>query len=221
MSLGSRALALTAIAALLAPCARATDDPNTVCAATPPPQPAAWVAHLAEVNKSLGVPPDYPERHNLVPLPEAQHLVEVPRDVYGRKVRMVPPAAAALEKMFAAAKRDGIKLETVSGFRSVDYQVGLVRRKLKRGMSIEKALSINAVPGYSEHQTGCAIDLTASGAPTLEAGFADSKAFAWLERNAADYGFHLSFPPGNRYGYEYEPWHWRYVAPSPAKNASR
>jgi D-alanyl-D-alanine carboxypeptidase len=136
---------------------------------------------------------------------------------------MVVPAAVALKAMFAAAARDGVKLETVSGFRSMAYQTHLVREKLKRGMTIQKALTINAVPGYSEHQTGCAIDLTTPGVPAADASFAKSKAFTWLQKHAATFGFHLSFPPGNPYGYEYEPWHWRYIAveaPAPASAPS-
>src|SRR5574337_864698 len=109
-------------------------------------------------------------------------------------------AAAALKAMFAAAARDGVKLETVSGFRSMDYQTVLIRRKLKKGMTIGKAISINAVPGYSEHQTGCAVDLTTPGVPAADGSFANSKAFAWMQHHAARYGFHLSFPPGNKYG---------------------
>ena len=192
-----------------------------LCPATPPPQPAAWVAHIAEVNHGLGIPPDYAAKHNLLPQPEAKQLVQVPRDVYGRKVEMVAPAANALKAMFAAAARDGVKLQTVSGFRSMNYQTGLIRRKLKSGMTIQKALSINAVPGYSEHQTGCAVDLTTPGVPAADASFGKSKAFAWLQQHGAEYGFHLSFPPGNQYGYEYEPWHWRYVAGSAPANAPK
>lgn len=208
---------LTIVATSLAPRAHAAEP---TCPATPPPQPAAWVAHIAEVNHGLGVPPDYAAKHNLLPQPEARDLVQVPRDVYGRKVEMVAPAADALKAMFAAAARDGVKLETVSGFRSMDYQTGLIRRKLKKGMTIGKALSINAVPGYSEHQTGCAVDLTTPGVPAADGSFGQSKAFAWLQKHGAEYGFHLSFPPGNRYGYEYEPWHWRYIADSAAAGAS-
>jgi D-alanyl-D-alanine carboxypeptidase len=199
---------------LFAPAALAAAPAAPLCPATPPAQPAAYVAHILEVNRGLGVPPDYAARHHLRPQPEATDLVQVPRDVYGRKVEMVAPAAAALKRMFAAAKRDGIKLETVSGFRSIAYQTHLVREKLKRGMTIQKALSINAVPGYSEHQTGCAIDLTAPGVPAADGSFAKSKAFAWLQQHGAQFGFHLSFPRGNKYGYEYEPWHWRYIAGS-------
>ncbi len=169
----------------------------------------------------MSIPPDYAAKHNLLPQPEAKQLVQVPRDVYGRKVEMVAPAANALKAMFAAAARDGVKLETVSGFRSMNYQTGLIRRKLKSGMTIQKALSMNAMPGYSEHQTGCAVDLTTPGVPAADASFGKSKAFAWLQQHGAEYGFHLSFPPGNKYGYEYEPWHWRYVAGSAPANAPK
>ncbi|HEX5352768.1 MAG TPA: M15 family metallopeptidase [Rhodanobacteraceae bacterium] len=212
-----------AFAAILIPTAlfAAIPGQSALCPATPPPQPAAYVAHIREVNRGLGVPSDYAARHHLLPQPEAKVLVQVPRDVYGRKVEMVAPAAAALKRMFAAAARDGIKLETVSGFRSMAYQTHLVREKLKRGMTIRKALSINAVPGYSEHQTGCAVDLTTPGVPAADGSFAKSKAFTWLQQHGAGYGFHLSFPPGNQYGYEYEPWHWRYVAGSATGTASR
>jgi zinc D-Ala-D-Ala carboxypeptidase len=209
-----RSAHLAALVAATLPLASVAIAAEPLCPATWPSQPAAWVAHINEVNRGLGIPPDYAARHNLVPLPEGKHLVQAPRDVYGRKVEMVAPAAAALKRMFAAAARDGIKLETVSGFRSVAYQTHLVREKLQRGMSIEKALKINAVPGYSEHQTGCAIDLTTSGVPAADVSFGDSKAFRWMQKHAAEYGFHLSFPRGNEYGYEYEPWHWRYIAGS-------
>lgn len=213
------AFALPATALLLAtPFAHAA---NVQCSEPAPPQPAAWIAHIEEVNRGLGIPADYAARHHLTPQPEARNLTQVPRDVYGRKVEMVAPAAAALKQMFAAAARDGVKLETVSGFRSVSYQAGLVRRKLKGGMSIQKALSINAVPGYSEHQTGCAIDLTTPGVPAADGSFGKSKAFTWLQAHGAKFGFHLSFPPGNPYGYEYEPWHWRYIAGSTAGAATR
>ena len=199
------------IAAAL-PAAHDAKAPAPQCPATWPSQPVAWVAHIEEVNRGLGIPPDYAAKHNLMPLPEGKDLVQAPPDVYGRKVEMVAPAAAALKRMFAAAARDGVKLQTVSGFRSMNYQTGLIRRKLKKGMTIQKALSINAVPGYSEHQTGCAVDLTTPGVPAADGSFAKSKAFIWLQQHGATFGFHLSFPPGNQYGYEYEPWHWRYIA---------
>lgn len=216
MHLASRTcLALLASSVLLPAIAAAAPAAGTMlCPATPAPLPAAQVAHIQQVNRALGIPDDYAAKHHLLPQPQPTGLVEVPRDVYGRKVKMVPPAAAALKRMFAAAARDKVKLQTVSAYRSMDYQTGLIRRKLKRGMSITEALKINAVPGYSEHQSGCAIDLTTPGVPAADASFGKSKAFTWLQQHASEFGFHLSFPPGNKYGYEYEPWHWRYIAGS-------
>lgn len=210
-----RFLALPLAACLATPLAVAAAPTAPPCPATPPPLPAARVAHINEVNHgALGIPMDYAARHHLRAQPQARDLVPVPRDVYGRKVEMAAPAAAALKRMFAAAARDGVKLQTVSGYRSMAYQTHLVREKLKRGMSIQQALAINAVPGYSEHQTGCAIDLTTPGVPAADKSFENSKAFAWMQRHAAAFGFHLSFPRDNKYGYEYEPWHWRYIAGS-------
>lgn len=214
-------LASLAVLAAVLPVAPTALAAEPLCPATWPAQPAATVAHINEVNRGLGIPVDYAAKHNLVPLPEGKDLVQVPRDVYGRKVEMVAPAAAALKRMFAAAAHDGVKLETVSGFRSINYQTGLIRRKLAAGMGIQKALTINAVPGYSEHQTGCAVDLTTPGVPAADGSFDKSKAFTWMQQHAATYGFHLSFPPGNKYGYEYEPWHWRYVAAGASATAAR
>ncbi|HEX7325436.1 MAG TPA: M15 family metallopeptidase [Rhodanobacteraceae bacterium] len=215
---------LTSLAVLLAaagaaPAAWAAAAP--LCTATPPPESAAYVAHITEVNYGkLGIPRDYAAEHHLHIQPLARDLVRIPNDVYGRKQYMVAPAAAALKRMFAAAAHNGIKLEPVSAYRSIAYQTHLVQAKLNRHMTILQALKINAVPGYSEHQTGCAIDLTTPGYPGAETSFDKSKAFAWLKLNAATYGFHMPYPPGNGQGYEYEPWHWRYIAGSaPAPTA--
>src|SRR5690242_21678790 len=79
------------IAAAL-PAAHAAKAPAPQCPATWPSQPAAWVAHIEEVNRGLGIPPDYAAKHNLVPLPEGKDLTQAPPDVYGRKVEMVAPA---------------------------------------------------------------------------------------------------------------------------------
>ena len=97
-------------------------------------------------------------------------------------------------------------------FRSIDRQTEIVREKLARGISLATILSASAPPGYSEHHTGRAVDITTDGVAPFELEFADTPAFRWLSRNAARFGFVLSFPPGNRYGYQYEPWHWCYKA---------
>ena len=159
----------------------------------------------------LGISADLIEARNL-PLcaePEALEVAEVGDD--GREYRLTPAAAAAWRKMKAAAAADGVVLKLISAFRSVDRQVEILREKLADGQTVEEILSASAPPGYSEHHTGRAIDIDTDGVAPLEIEFERTPAFAWLSRNAARFGFVLSFPEGNRYGYQYEPWHWFYT----------
>ncbi|MHB8448721.1 MAG: D-alanyl-D-alanine carboxypeptidase family protein, partial [Rudaea sp.] len=83
-----------------------------------------------------------------------------------------------------------------------------LRRKLERGQSMEQILRVSAAPGYSEHHSGRALDITASGFRALEEEFENSPAFAWLKKNSRRFGFHLSYPRRNRHGIAYEPWHY-------------
>jgi D-alanyl-D-alanine carboxypeptidase len=113
--------------------------------------------------------------------------------------------------MRRAARHDGVELLVVSAFRSVEYQADVIRRKLEAGRAIDDILCANAAPGYSEHHTGRALDLATSGCPPLEETFELTPAFAWLEANAARFGYRLSYPRGNPWGIVYEPWHWAWV----------
>jgi D-alanyl-D-alanine carboxypeptidase len=99
-------------------------------------------------------------------------------------------------------------LQVVSAYRSTEYQLGILRRKLERGQTIEEILRVSAAPGYSEHHSGRALDITTPGFAALEEEFEQSPAFAWLGANAARFGFRLSYPRGNRHGIAFEPWHW-------------
>ncbi|HET8898269.1 MAG TPA: M15 family metallopeptidase [Rhodanobacteraceae bacterium] len=181
----------------------------------------AYRARIDAIGRALGIPPDYALRHRMRLYPEQSNLRDGGRDVYGRRLRLAPDALAALTRLIAAAGRDHIRLQAVSGYRSVHHQRALLEAKLARGMPLDDALAINAAPGYSEHQTGCAVDLTTPGVPAADGRFARSKAYRWLLQHAGDYGFQLSYPPGNAYGIEFEPWHWRYrPALAPAGVAS-
>lgn len=71
---------------------------------------------------------------------------------------------------------DGVAVRIVSAFRSVDRQAEIVRDKLARGLSLEAILCVSAPPGYSEHHSGRAVDVTTEGMPPLEVEFEDS---AW------------------------------------------
>lgn len=163
---------------------------------------------VTAVNRSLGVPPEYGLLTRLPLQPEARRLVSIGPDIYDREQRLIPPAAEAWRSMVAGAARDGVELQLVSAFRSVGYQEGLVRRKLDRGQPIGEILRVSAAPGYSEHHTGRAVDVTTPGFAVLEEEFERSDAFTWLNRRAAEFGFAMSYPRDNPHGVIYEPWHW-------------
>ena len=126
----------------------------------------------------------------------------------GKVVRLAPAAAAAWWRMHAAAARDGVELLALSGFRSVQRQTAIVRAKLAAGKTIAEILRFVAAPGCSEHHTGRALDIGSPEELELEAKFERTAAFRWLRRRAGEFGFHLSYPRGNRHGFGYEPWHW-------------
>lgn len=192
----------------------ATPSTTVECSSAARAPSPAYAARIAAMDRELGIPPGYGTSHGLTLVPEPAALAVAGKDLRGRTVLLAPDAAAALKRMTAAAARDGVTLQIVSGFRSAAYQTGLLRAKLNRGMSIDTALSINTPPGYSQHQSGCAVDLATPHSPAADQSFARTAAYAWLNKHAGEYGFHLSYPQGNANGIEFEPWHWSYVAPA-------
>ncbi|MBI2306670.1 MAG: M15 family metallopeptidase [Rhodocyclales bacterium] len=136
----------------------------------------------------------------------ALEVAEVGAD--GRDHLLDPLAAEAWRSLRAAALADGIDLFIVSAFRSIARQAEIVRRKIEAGAAVESILAVCAPPGFSEHHTGRAIDLSTSGSRALEVEFDQTPAYAWLTEHAAEFGYHLSYPIGNHLGYQYEPWHW-------------
>lgn len=162
---------------------------------------------------SLQIPLGMIASRSLVLHSEAQELVLAETGDNGRQHLLVPAAAEGWRALRAAALAEGIELRIVSAFRSVERQAEIVRAKLARGLSLEDILCVSAPPGYSEHHSGRAVDVTSAGLPPLEVEFEDSPAFRWLSANARRFGFFLSFPRQNRFGFAYEPWHWCF-APS-------
>ncbi len=183
----------------------------------PAPDPAR--ERVAALLRELDIPADYPAHFSLEFHPETADLVDAGPDVYGRRQQLTPAAAKAWRAMKAAAARDGIQLDLVSGFRSVGYQYDLIRRKRAQGRTIESILRANTPPGYSQHHTGRAIDVTTPGTPVLEESFEKTPAFAWLRTHAARFGFELSYPRDNPQGVMYEPWHWFFTESAPATAA--
>lgn len=157
---------------------------------------------------SLGISLDTIAARSLVPYSEATELVVAETGADGRQHRLVPSAARAWGSLREAAHADSVEIRIVSAFRSVERQAEIVRAKLARGLSIEEILSVSAPPGYSEHHSGRAVDVTTAGVRPLELEFEGTGAFAWLCRHAERFGFLLSYPKQNQYGYSYEPWHW-------------
>ncbi len=161
-----------------------------------------------ELFADLGIPSDYGRQPRRPQFAEATNLVDAEPNIVGTMQQLTPNTAAAWLEMKQAAAEVGVPLLLVSGFRSVRHQADIIRRKLAAGQPIETILAVNAAPGFSEHHTGRAIDIATPGTRPLTAEFDRSPAFAWLQENAASFGFRMPYGRGNRFGFEYEPWHW-------------
>lgn len=150
-------------------------------------------------------------RNVLPPQPEAESLVTagIAPDS-GAEVRLTPEAAGAWSALRSAAAAEGVTLWALSGFRSVARQAEIIAAKRAAGLSDEEIFSVIAPAGHSEHHTGRALDIGCPESHELDSSFAETAAFAWLQKNAGRFGFRLSYPPENRFGIRYEPWHWCY-----------
>ncbi len=120
---------------------------------------------------------------------------------------------ADIVKMFADAKLANLDLIMNSGFRSSKLQSFYYNNYVKNSGEAA-ANKFSAKPGYSEHQTGLAFDISyANRKCYLEICFAETEAGMWLAAHAHEYGFILRYPNGKETitGYQFEPWHFRYV----------
>ncbi len=130
------------------------------------------------------------------------------------RVRLRSSAARKFVEMSEAARREGIILSALSGYRTVEEQEYLFFEiKAERSQMATQRAEVSAPPGFSEHHTGYAIDIGDGKVPAanLSPDFENTPAFQWLEANAPRFNFELSFPRGNPQGIQYEPWHWRFV----------
>lgn len=159
---------------------------------------------------ALGLDEGYGDHVGLSLVAEPATLVFADYDRYRRPLWLRADAARAWLQLRAAAARDGVVLESISGYRSHDYQLGIFERKLARGQTVDQILTVNAAPGYSEHHGGCALDIGTPGEPPAEESFEATAAFAWMQSHAGDFGFVMSYPRNNPHGIVYEPWHWCY-----------
>ena len=118
----------------------------------------------------------------------------------------------SLLNMRKEARKDGIYLVFLSGYRSINLQKEIFYSlKSFRNQEAAERARVSAPPGYSEHSTGFAIDIgdATQRETDFETEFENTATFRWLKKNAAKFHFKLSFNKNNKY-IDYEPWHWRY-----------
>jgi D-alanyl-D-alanine carboxypeptidase len=136
-----------------------------------------------------------------------------------RGYQVATPAAAPLARLLDAADRAGVPLKIASAFRSYGYQEE-VHSHLVATEGLQAADAISARPGYSEHQTGLAVDLQPlDGTCALQACFAGTGAGRWLTGHAWTFGFVVRYTQANSHvtGYSPETWHFRYVGSALAR----
>lgn len=140
----------------------------------------------------------------------------------GEPVLIRAEAAAAAEHMFAAAAAEGVSINVKSSYRSFAVQVQLYNSYVAE-KGVAAADTTSARPGYSEHQTGLAIDIGDGNAGTacdFNSCFADTAAAKWVAAHGAEYGFVVRYQPGteSETGYLPEPWHLRYLGIAVARD---
>ena len=133
---------------------------------------------------------------------------------YVMSAKIIP----SLTAMFNAAAAAGMPLSITSSYRSYSNQVATYNNWVAVNGSTAAADTVSARPGYSEHQTGFAVDLAAGGC-SLEC-FLNSAQYTWLSEHAAEYGFIQRYPLGltSITGYSDEAWHYRYIGAAAAQD---
>lgn len=163
---------------------------------------------LVLVNKQYDLSSDYIPADLTVP--EVNFVKEIGADE--KKMKWI--AATALENMFTAASSEGVELYCESGYRSYESQKEIYERTKKENGDAY-ASKYSALPGHSEHQTGLCMDITNINHidDANDKALGESKEGIWLRDHAHLYGFILRYPQGRTdvTGYNYEPWHFRYV----------
>jgi D-alanyl-D-alanine carboxypeptidase len=152
------------------------------------------------VDKQHGLPGGY-EPDDLVELAGPSYQVS------RTGLRLRAAAAEALETTAAAARAGGVTLTASSAYRSYDYQAEVYARNVRESGQ-ETADRESSRPGYSQHQTGLAVDFG-----SITDAFAQTPAGRWMLANGGRFGWSLSFPDGYEAatGYRWESWHYRYV----------
>ncbi len=173
------------------------------------------VDYLVFVNKTHKLPDDYEAKLPLITV----------KNSFGKEFQIEPETYRHFEQLRAAVKQKGIQIELDSVYRSVARQKEIVAEFTQK-YGADYVKQYVAVPGYSEHHTGLAVDicLVVDGKiiDDNDEMIAQKEIFAQIHPLLAEYGFILRYPQGreNITGYSYEPWHFRYVGIETAKKIS-
>ena len=145
-----------------------------------------------------------------------ENLQTVDKKYSSKTLQLVDYAKEAFEELSEAASKENYTVLAMSSYRSYQYQYNLYNRYVNTD-GIEAADTYSARPGYSEHQTGLAVDVY-NGKEDFT-NFEKTKEYNWMQDNAYKFGFILRFPKDKvlETGYQYESWHYRYVGKEIAK----
>ncbi|MGL4796631.1 MAG: M15 family metallopeptidase [Paraclostridium sp.] len=144
----------------------------------------------------------------------------LPKDFIPNEGNLEAEVTEAFTEMKEDAKKDGLVINIRSGYRNYDIQQQLYNDYVRRDGE-ENAKRYSAVPGFSEHQTGLAIDITTEDRVTsIGPWFDETPQAKWIYENAYKYGFILRYPEGKEHitGYKAESWHYRYIGKEHSKN---
>lgn len=159
------------------------------------------------VNKKRPLPDNYVPEKLTVP------AVTLRLSSNSEQMQIRSDVAPEVEKLFEAASQENHSLMLASGFRSKQYQTQLYNGYVQTDGQAA-ADKFSAKPGTSEHQTGMAFDVCqANSNCDLVQSFGDTPTGKWVAEHAHEYGFVVRYLKGKEVvtGYEYEPWHLRYV----------
>tara|TARA_B100001057_G_scaffold435639_1_gene466106 strand:- start:91 stop:768 length:678 start_codon:yes stop_codon:yes gene_type:complete len=141
---------------------------------------------------------------------------------------LLPEAYLKFKQMQNDAKKEGVEIEIVSGYRSYQKQKDIWNNKYNKNFengilgikNINRIIQYSTLPGTSRHHWGTDIDIidkrfVPKGDLLLEKNYAEngiySQLFSWMRKNSKKYGFYLVYDDSpKRKGFKFEPWHYSY-----------
>lgn len=174
------------------------------------------LGYLILVNKTHGLGKSYKPK-------DLKSVKYVCRDRPEAYQKLRKKAAKQFARLLEAAEKKGRIIKLTTGFRPYKYQKYLYKQYVQADGK-KRAEQYSAKPGFSEHQTGLCADVSSPSVDyELVQKYGRTKEGKWLAKNAHKYGFIIRYPKGGEAvtGYEYEPWHIRYVGKAAAKEIYR